>query len=446
MKTLNNAKELVNEDVAKQNDSRDAIPTPCGRGSGCVSEASYNHRGGVVTRHCEEQSDEAIHLTPHPVATLLPSPTRGEGVCHSNSGNSQSLIKVKHLFAYSPIRLFTRKCKAFTLAEVLITLAVIGIVAVMTIPNLVQNYQNKAWNTADTVFQRKLTEAMKMMNTQGTLAGYTKTEDFVQELSKHLKITRICDNTNLKACFEEKISINDKIINISEVKTAEDFGQIHWGTNVVGFQLANGVNGLMAYNPECKQDQYSNQISGSDCLAVVYDVSGYTSPNTIQKDLRVNGNVIKINGELVCLIKLNGVCYSVPFQPSPLKYAECMELVNSGVIEACYVYNRADYWAGTVKTCGGIDNMTSLYDLARLADYIYDVKNTGDSRGSAFVAKNVVKKDFYDSFNNGMKFRIWSSFENSNTIGANYRYFEPNRTYWQDAFRSNSGIFGMCKN
>ena len=35
--------------------------------------------------------------------------------------------------------------KGFTLAEVLITLAIIGIVAALTIPTLVQNYQTKAW-------------------------------------------------------------------------------------------------------------------------------------------------------------------------------------------------------------------------------------------------------------------------------------------------------------
>ena len=34
--------------------------------------------------------------------------------------------------------------KGFTLAEVLITLGVIGIVAVMTIPTLVQSYEEKA--------------------------------------------------------------------------------------------------------------------------------------------------------------------------------------------------------------------------------------------------------------------------------------------------------------
>ena len=52
----------------------------------------------------------------------------------------------------------TRKF-GFTLAEVLITLAIIGIVAAMTIPTLIANYQERSWNTAATVFDRKLTEA-----------------------------------------------------------------------------------------------------------------------------------------------------------------------------------------------------------------------------------------------------------------------------------------------
>ena len=49
---------------------------------------------------------------------------------------------------YSPIPLFTyspRKRAAFTLAEVLITLGVIGIVAAMTMPVLIGNYQKKVW-------------------------------------------------------------------------------------------------------------------------------------------------------------------------------------------------------------------------------------------------------------------------------------------------------------
>ncbi|MBE7709586.1 MAG: prepilin-type N-terminal cleavage/methylation domain-containing protein, partial [Cyanobacteria bacterium SIG32] len=85
----------------------------------------------------------------------------------------------------------------FTLAEVLITLAIIGVVAAMTIPTLVANYQTRAWNTSATVFDRKLTEALKVMNTQGTLAGLKTTENFVEELSKHLKIIKTCTNDKL---------------------------------------------------------------------------------------------------------------------------------------------------------------------------------------------------------------------------------------------------------
>ena len=49
----------------------------------------------------------------------------------------------KHLFTYSLINLLTSKKAAFTLAEVLITLAIIGIVAAMTIPTLISKYNEK---------------------------------------------------------------------------------------------------------------------------------------------------------------------------------------------------------------------------------------------------------------------------------------------------------------
>lgn len=49
-------------------------------------------------------------------------------------------FNVNHLLTYLPTNLLTSKKVAFTLAEVLITLGIIGIVAAMTIPNLVNNY------------------------------------------------------------------------------------------------------------------------------------------------------------------------------------------------------------------------------------------------------------------------------------------------------------------
>ena len=47
--------------------------------------------------------------------------------------------------------------KAFTLAEVLITLGIIGIVAAMTLPSLIANYQKK-------VTVNRLKQAYSMIN------------------------------------------------------------------------------------------------------------------------------------------------------------------------------------------------------------------------------------------------------------------------------------------
>ena len=51
------------------------------------------------------------------------------------------------LVPYCLSNLVSSKKAAFTLAEVLITLGIIGIVAAMTIPTLVSNYQKKVLKT-----------------------------------------------------------------------------------------------------------------------------------------------------------------------------------------------------------------------------------------------------------------------------------------------------------
>lgn len=56
--------------------------------------------------------------------------------------------------------------KGFTLAEVLITLGIIGIVAAMTMPSLISNYKNKA---IDAQFKRvysNIYNAMKMIESR----------------------------------------------------------------------------------------------------------------------------------------------------------------------------------------------------------------------------------------------------------------------------------------
>ena len=96
--------------------------------------------------------------------------------------------------------------QAFTLAEVLITLGIIGVVATVTLPTLIQNYQTRTWNAAASTFEAKLGEALKIMNTQHELAGLQTTEAFIEMLQRHMKIQKICDTTNLTSCFSGEIN------------------------------------------------------------------------------------------------------------------------------------------------------------------------------------------------------------------------------------------------
>ncbi len=73
---------------------------------------------------------------------------------------------------YSPINLFTyslKKRTAFTLAEVLITLGIIGIVAAMTMPSLINTTQKKELETAFKKQYSVLQQAILMIKTEDAI-------------------------------------------------------------------------------------------------------------------------------------------------------------------------------------------------------------------------------------------------------------------------------------
>ncbi len=333
--------------------------------------------------------------------------------------------------------LITQKAKsAFTLAEVLITLAIIGIVAALTIPTLVQNFQQDAWDTASEVFQRKLEESLKVMNVQGTLAGYTTTEAFVDELSKHIKITRICDNDDITTCFADKVTwgTENEEVEMADVKRASHFGQDSWGTNTVGVQFANGVNGVIAYNPECVQNQFSNQITGTSCLAILYDVDGFKNPNTQNKDLR-SINVSSLGGSS-CSFEVGGICFGTLFQPTALTAADCNANKEKYGIQNCSSGN-IDYWGGAMKTCAEQGKrLPNDSELTTLANDLYgQTIGGGDNELVENLTMDEEKASSYGitltptggPYGNG--FFLWSGQETDARL-AHEREFYSVRTAW----------------
>ena len=345
---------------------------------------------------------------------------------------------------------------AFTLAEVLITLAIIGVVAAITIPSLVKNYNEKAWGTAQDVFTKRLEVATRQMNTEEKLAGYSNTMDFVNELKKYIKITRVCDNNNITKCFNKEVIWNEgeDPVDMSTIKNAASLGQDDWDTDTVAVQFANGVNAIIAYNPNTTQEPFNNQFSAtSNSMAILYDVSGNKNPNTNGKDIG-KINVENLAGVTGCMIPelADTMCITQILAPgtgySALTYAECTEAKNNGEIDVDACYNGNDYWAGAVKACGGKKaNLPTMAQLGELATYVYNHDSTiGAQEDISGLTLDTEKASQFLSASPGSSsgwFYVWSGQENSSG-NAYHRGFGFINTGWFNYGRDGSDGLAVC--
>jgi len=272
-----------------------------------------------------------------------------------------------------------KKNAAFTLAEVLITLAVIGIVAVLTIPGVVKNHQEKAWSTAQDLFSKKLEVAMKTMATNSTVAGYDSTESFVNELKKYIKINKVCTDDVTK-CFADKVVWNagDEPVEVTNSAVQYDDTKGDWA-ETVGIQLNNGVTALIAYNKQCDVDPFNNQEAiTAKCVGVIYDVSGFKTPNTNGKDILANANISALGGNTGCVYTLSdGTCFAKILGTqnggyTPIKPADHATIANKYGVTPSGYDDSDDYWLGAMEACGGPSKMPTKENLTTLAQELYN--------------------------------------------------------------------------
>lgn len=190
--------------------------------------------------------------------------------------------------------------KAFTLAEVLTTLMVIGVVAALTIPNLMQIFQEQLLNKQKTVFSKKFEEGLRQMRIDEKLnTQYASTEDFVNEMKKYFKITQICDSNNLKNCFTQKFSAvsylngnstNNKIFDITQIKKTKDLSEnATFESDVIGMKFADGASVLISYKPNCIGIESGNTTGNHyECFGYVADINSSKTPNSTGKDIISN--------------------------------------------------------------------------------------------------------------------------------------------------------------
>lgn len=215
---------------------------------------------------------------------------------------------------------------AFTFVETLITIAIIGIIAILTLPNFIKNYQKKVFSTQ---FQKSYSQLQRVLNLAladnqqpyiadsnlllsingYNIASAEQQNDFVNTLSKYLRIRKVCHPYDVKnGCHDivytrlngsslipgdenavESIDDEDSNQILESPNRLEDL-QIFTNDGTIFYFSANFSRLPYSLSPEecndLKKDggrvcQFHLPMSGN----ILIDINGGASPNSFGRDL-----------------------------------------------------------------------------------------------------------------------------------------------------------------
>ncbi len=366
-----------------------------------------------------------------------------------------SLIKVNTSMKGDELMTTKNTKSAFTLAEVLITLAVIGIVAVLTLPGLIQNHNEKAWSTAKDLWEKKLTETVRRMNTDGVMTGHDTTEDFMDTFKQYMKVIKTCDNTDINKCYSPKVVTTGSNEEPLEVETdsltsASSMGLTSWqsNTNTMSFVVADGTTVIMAYQKECPYaDPIEDTGSQVSCMGYMVDVNGKKGPNRVGKDIQLSSGV----AFSTCDNPIGDMCWSTEFAANT-----AINTCSDGTEEdKAYdptgdtnSYCANNYWAGAKKACDQKNmSLPTRAQLAQLASELY----VNSSDGSAVtIGANETKsglkvKDEYTQ-NPPIKYNAYYYYSSTefNTTEVYIKGFYPDGALDTDTYKGHSYAHAVC--
>ncbi len=204
--------------------------------------------------------------------------------------------------------------KGFTLAETLITLVIIGVVAAVTVPVLMNNSKEKEFNTAKNKARATIGEAFRLATLANELPSDLSADEFAKNvLPKYLKITKHCSSAT-ECGFSDSIKRADgSAATIPSTwsaltKTTGIVPELSYTTqvtpvqsNAAYFLTLDGFHVTFLYNPNCAisiQDKtltvaspYSVQTAYDiTCFNAIYDMNGNKGPNQVGKDIGFVGS------------------------------------------------------------------------------------------------------------------------------------------------------------
>ncbi len=348
-----------------------------------------------------------------------------------------------------------KKKAAFTLAEVLITLTVIGVVAAMTLPSLLNTTSSSAMNKKRILFDSRFDEAMSQMRVHNKIIGtnYSSAMEFVEELSKYLKINEICDKDNLTDCVSDTWYNGSEYLDVSSLtdgsKTGSTSIKNYLFDDNVAVIFSDGVTALINYNQYCEWlDPYTTEArptsngttsvgiatQASGCVSMIYDLNGPQPPNAttvssgtadlITYNATIGGSSASGWGEFYATVTPANCTND---ETTDAKDGYCGEYVSG---------YTSDYWAGAAKKCGGWEYVPSASDYADLANSMYSGDGDCTSSSASCEPSEAVLSSV--GMTGALPVNLWSSDEISATT-AYYRYFASTQSGEYNRLKNTSG-------
>ncbi len=292
------------------------------------------------------------------------------------------------------------KKAAFTLAEVLITLGIIGVVAAVSMPILIQNINERVNSEREANIAQKITQAMEQMRAHGLLnTQYASTDAFVDELQNYLKIAKRCDSAHIAECWPtaKVIDTNGEEYDVSKAKTGKDL-QIKKSVNSetktsdtsnVGLVLADGGAIILNYfNPNSTSYDVGSRVTASkksltvgggktkefayttdvtSIIDYVVDVNGKSGPNSQQADKKNDirsFNVAKFGTGCSGTKLSDGTCVKQITEYEPVTDPAKSTFVSTYCPN--HSWGCTDYWLGAIDACEAIG--MELPDKDKLLD------------------------------------------------------------------------------
>jgi len=205
---------------------------------------------------------------------------------------------------------FGRKFKiyknGFTLAEVLITLVIVGVVAALTIPTAINNYRKQEYVSGLKKAYGLLSNATNaIMYEEGSprcdIGGWACNSTRIANLyKKHLSVMKDCGASKDYACFEQG---RPKYLSGSLVQ--ENWGQ--FGGTPYKMILSNGMQIVLGDGvSSCTYDEWGGTGIKNFCKLIIVDINGSKGPNTYGRDLYYFA--IKENGLFPAGSDVDGRC------------------------------------------------------------------------------------------------------------------------------------------